>query len=73
MAAVSTPCIKLCVIDPATGVCAGCFRTLDEIGLWASLPETERLAIMATLPGRARIVPGEGREGRDAPAEAGRP
>lgn len=69
MAAVSTPCVKLCVIDPATAVCAGCFRTLDEIARWGSLAETERLAIMATLPDRARIVPGEGRE---ASAEVGR-
>jgi predicted Fe-S protein YdhL (DUF1289 family) len=52
MSGVSTPCIKLCVIDPASGLCEGCGRTLREIAQWALLSEPERLAIMAVLPER---------------------
>ncbi|WP_171070278.1 DUF1289 domain-containing protein [Methylobacterium terricola] len=48
----SSPCIRLCVLDPATGLCEGCGRTGDEIGAWGSLSEAERLRIMAILPGR---------------------
>jgi predicted Fe-S protein YdhL (DUF1289 family) len=47
-----TPCIRLCVIDPATELCAGCGRTLAEIAAWGRLDEAERRRIMAALPAR---------------------
>ncbi|WP_103173389.1 DUF1289 domain-containing protein [Paracoccus sp. SY] len=28
---IESPCIKVCVIDPATRLCTGCWRSLDEI------------------------------------------
>ncbi|WP_073629134.1 DUF1289 domain-containing protein [Pseudoxanthobacter soli] len=49
---VSSPCIRLCAIDGATGLCRGCGRTLDEIAAWGGLSETARLAIIAHLPER---------------------
>lgn len=52
MSAISSPCIKVCVIDPASKLCQGCGRTLQEIAQWSRLPEAERLAIMATLAER---------------------
>ena len=52
MTAISSPCIKLCQLDPVTRICLGCGRSLDEIGLWSSLSEAERLAIMARLAGQ---------------------
>ncbi|MEZ2405526.1 hypothetical protein GGC47_000230 [Bosea sp. OAE752] len=55
MSTVSTPCIKVCVIDPASGLCEGCGRTLDEIAQWSGLSEAERLAIMAELPERSSL------------------
>ncbi len=48
----SSPCIRLCVLDPATGLCQGCGRTGAEIGAWGALSEPERLRIMAGLPAR---------------------
>jgi predicted Fe-S protein YdhL (DUF1289 family) len=54
MSAVSTPCIKICVIDPASQLCEGCGRTLVEIAQWSQLTEAERHAIMAALPERLR-------------------
>ncbi|TFZ57586.1 DUF1289 domain-containing protein [Methylorubrum sp. Q1] len=50
----SSPCTKLCVLDAVTGLCEGCGRTRDEIGLWGSLSEAQRLAVMAALPERLR-------------------
>ena len=47
--AVTSPCTKVCTIDPRSGLCIGCGRTLDEIARWASLPENERLRIVAEL------------------------
>lgn len=47
-----TPCVKNCTIDAASGLCAGCFRTLDEIALWGGYSVDERSAIMDALPAR---------------------
>ena len=56
--AVVTPCIKLCVVDGASGLCLGCFRTLSEIGGWSGLTDDQRAAVMAGLPARrTRIDP----------------
>lgn len=49
-----TPCVKICVIDPATKQCTGCLRTLEEIARWASLSNVERRRIMTELPARKR-------------------
>ncbi|MEM1286849.1 MAG: DUF1289 domain-containing protein [Pseudomonadota bacterium] len=48
----SSPCIRLCTIDPLFRMCAGCGRTLDEIARWSQLAETERKRVMQTLPNR---------------------
>jgi len=49
---VKTPCIDICVIDAATGLCGGCGRTLAEIAGWSSYSDAEREAILTALPGR---------------------
>ena len=51
------------MLDAATGLCEGCGRTRDEIALWGSMSEPQRLAIMAVL--RERME-------RAYPARAGR-
>lgn len=47
-----TPCIAVCMIDPGTGLCLGCGRTLPEIASWHRLNGAERRAVMALLPQR---------------------
>ncbi|WP_353182499.1 DUF1289 domain-containing protein [Bosea sp. (in: a-proteobacteria)] len=54
MNGISTPCVKICIIDPASRLCEGCGRTLTEIAQWSRLSEAERLAIMTRLPERLR-------------------
>ncbi|HZH53310.1 MAG TPA: DUF1289 domain-containing protein [Microvirga sp.] len=54
MSRVSSPCIRVCLLDPETGLCEGCGRTRDEIARWFRLSEEERLRIMAELPERMR-------------------
>ena len=49
---ISTPCIKVCVMDVATGLCSGCRRTLDEIARWGSMTEDERRSVIAILSDR---------------------
>lgn len=56
MARVSTPCVKVCLLDPETGLCEGCGRTREEVARWGSLSEEERLDIMARLEERMRAA-----------------
>lgn len=49
---IETPCISVCVIDEATGLCQGCLRTIAEIASWSRLTNPERRRIMAELPSR---------------------
>lgn len=52
-AAVPSPCISVCRIDAHSGLCEGCFRTLDEIAGWSALAEAEKLALWRALERRA--------------------
>ena len=52
MTPVSTPCVKLCIMDAPSGLCQGCGRRVEEIASWASMSEPERIAVMAELPRR---------------------
>ncbi|MCX7338995.1 MAG: DUF1289 domain-containing protein [Hyphomicrobiales bacterium] len=49
---IDTPCVKICCLDPVSGLCLGCGRTGAEIGGWMGMSQTARQHIMAELPGR---------------------
>jgi len=42
---VLSPCIGVCELRP-DGLCAGCFRTGDEIAAWSLLDDAARLRLM---------------------------
>ena len=42
---IPSPCVSVCRIDTASGLCVGCLRTLDEIAAWGSLADGAKLAI----------------------------
>jgi predicted Fe-S protein YdhL (DUF1289 family) len=46
---VPSPCICVCTMDPATGLCIGCYRTLDEIADWSAMDDTEKRAVWQRL------------------------
>ena len=48
----TSPCVRMCTLDPANNVCVGCGRTLPEIAAWTRMSDSERQAIMAKLPER---------------------
>ncbi|WP_114945460.1 DUF1289 domain-containing protein [Microvirga calopogonii] len=54
MTRVSSPCIRVCMLDPETGLCEGCGRTREEIAGWYRMSEEDRQRIMAELPERMR-------------------
>jgi predicted Fe-S protein YdhL (DUF1289 family) len=49
---IETPCVKICTLDAAQGLCLGCGRTVAEIAGWAAMSPAERRRIMDTLPER---------------------
>jgi uncharacterized protein len=48
----TSPCVKICVVDPVSGLCIGCGRTVAEISLWPEMDEAKRLRVMTDLPAR---------------------
>jgi uncharacterized protein len=53
---VESPCVKICAIDPASELCMGCGRTLDEITRWYGMGGDARRRIMAELPARIETL-----------------
>jgi predicted Fe-S protein YdhL (DUF1289 family) len=49
---VASPCNNVCKMDPQTGWCLGCQRTIQEIATWARLDDDARRAVWAQLPAR---------------------
>lgn len=62
---IMSPCINVCVLHPATGLCLGCARSGDEIADWGAMNDADRAEIMAELPDRSAAPKGR-RGGRKA-------
>ncbi len=55
---IASPCVMVCTVDGASGLCLGCLRTLQEIATWSRMTDQGRAAVMADLAGRkGRIDP----------------
>jgi predicted Fe-S protein YdhL (DUF1289 family) len=52
MATLPSPCTKDCKLDPATGLCRGCLRTIQEIVGWGGADDAERERILAAVAER---------------------
>jgi predicted Fe-S protein YdhL (DUF1289 family) len=61
---VESPCVKICVLHPVSGLCLGCYRTAEEIAAWPTMSPETRRAVMAALADRAPLVRGTRRGGR---------
>ncbi|MCU0881082.1 MAG: DUF1289 domain-containing protein [Hyphomonadaceae bacterium] len=55
--AIASPCIKVCAVEPQSGICLGCYRTLPEIAGWGRMTPEAREVIMADLATRASRLP----------------
>jgi len=47
-----SPCIGVCILDPGTGFCRGCARTIAEIAGWLDFTAAEKRRILEALPAR---------------------
>jgi len=55
---IASPCIDVCKLDEASGLCQGCCRTLTEIAAWSSASDPEKTLILAAVAQRrARLDP----------------
>ena len=48
----ASPCIGICLIDPATRRCRGCLRTIDEIATWYEANADEKRDILGCIAAR---------------------
>lgn len=48
----ASPCTNVCRMNPQSGLCEGCLRTLAEIAAWSSLSLAEKRRVLAELPSR---------------------
>ena len=48
-----SPCIGRCQIDRASGVCCGCWRTLNEIMMWQRLSDKEKRQVWRAIVKRS--------------------
>ena len=51
-----SPCLGICLMDPATRMCRGCLRTVEEIARWYGAGAPEKRAILARLAERRRLL-----------------
>jgi predicted Fe-S protein YdhL (DUF1289 family) len=61
---IPSPCIGVCRLDPASGLCLGCMRTALEIAIWPKSSNAMRLEIVQRLRERRRAA------GRTSPADS---
>lgn len=39
---IQSPCVRVCQLDPDTGFCRGCYRTVDEIAGWPEMSDRDK-------------------------------
>ncbi len=44
-----SPCVHICLMDYAQGLCIGCHRTLDEITYWSTYSSARKREVLAAL------------------------
>ncbi|RZI44561.1 DUF1289 domain-containing protein [Herbaspirillum sp. HC18] len=44
-----SPCINVCRMDPKTGLCEGCFRTIEEIAQWGTATEERKREVWVEI------------------------
>jgi hypothetical protein len=49
---VPSPCVKLCALDPRSGYCVGCYRTIDEVANWVEMSAEDKRAVLERVARR---------------------
>jgi predicted Fe-S protein YdhL (DUF1289 family) len=51
-----SPCVSVCRMAFATGLCQGCLRTLEEITAWSQMDDEGKRAVWGQIEQRARAA-----------------
>lgn len=57
VAAVPSPCVNVCRMDAASGLCSGCWRTIDEIAAWSTLDDDGKRQVWQAIELRQAQAP----------------
>jgi len=49
---VPSPCTSVCRMNPDSGLCEGCWRTIDEIVQWGQLSDADKRAVWREIERR---------------------
>ena len=53
---VASPCVNICQMNPETGYCIGCMRTIDEIADWLEMTNEEKRQVLNQLEERRKAA-----------------
>ena len=53
---VASPCVNICQMNPETGYCIGCMRTIDEIADWLEMTNMEKGQVLNRLEERRKVA-----------------
>jgi len=53
---VKSPCTSICRMDPATRLCEGCLRTIEEIAAWSTCSNDDKRAVLARISRQKRAT-----------------
>ncbi len=55
---VPSPCVSVCRIDENSGMCVGCYRTINEIIDWGRQTEAHKRSVWRQITVRAGLAQG---------------
>ncbi|MDP4836982.1 MAG: DUF1289 domain-containing protein [Burkholderiales bacterium] len=56
MTSIESPCVDICQLNPASGVCLGCFRTMDEISVWVEMSDDDKREVLLLAKERQLLM-----------------
>lgn len=54
---IPSPCINVCRMNQATGLCEGCYRSIPEITEWSRASDARKRVILAQVAVRRAAAP----------------
>ena len=52
---VPSPCMSVCVMDPQSAMCSGCWRSLEEIGAWSRMSDEAKRHVWQRIQQRVAL------------------
>lgn len=56
MSSIESPCVDICQLDPSSGICLGCFRTMEEISVWIEMSDDDKREILRLAKDRQLLI-----------------